>query len=158
MRAVVLAAAIFMAPLSAKAADLVVWWEKGYYDQEDEAVRETIAAFKQDSGKEVELVFYSAQEFLDRVAAGLEGSQLPDFAFGVDMNRWMSKWAFDNRLVDVTNAIGHFSDLFDPDALARFILLNQKYRAKGAVRAAGGPHDQPPPRLEEPPGAGRFYT
>jgi hypothetical protein len=29
-----------MAPLGAKAADLVVWWEKGYYDQEDEAIRE----------------------------------------------------------------------------------------------------------------------
>jgi multiple sugar transport system substrate-binding protein len=125
-RAVILAAAILMAPLGADAADLVVWWEKGYYAEEDAAVRETIAAFEQDSGKEVEFVFYSAQEFMDRVAAGLEGSQLPDFAFGVDMNRWMSKWAFDNRLADITEAVGHFSDLFDPDALAWFMLLNQK--------------------------------
>jgi hypothetical protein len=30
-RAVVLAVAIGMAPLGAKAADLVVWWEQGYY-------------------------------------------------------------------------------------------------------------------------------
>ena len=29
-RAVILAAAIVIAPLGAKAADLVVWWEKGY--------------------------------------------------------------------------------------------------------------------------------
>jgi hypothetical protein len=39
-RAVVLAAAIAMAPLGARAADLVVWWEKGQYDEEDQAVRE----------------------------------------------------------------------------------------------------------------------
>jgi spermidine/putrescine-binding protein len=52
-RAMVLAAALLMAPFGARAADLVVWWEKGYYDQEDEALRETIAAFEQKSGKQV---------------------------------------------------------------------------------------------------------
>ena len=45
-RAVVLAVAIAMAPLGARAADLVVWWDKGYYAEEDEAVREIIAAFR----------------------------------------------------------------------------------------------------------------
>ena len=53
----VLAAAIMLAPLGARAADLVVWWEQGFYAQEDEAVREIIAAFEQDSGKQVELDF-----------------------------------------------------------------------------------------------------
>ena len=52
-----LAAALVMAPLGAKAADLVVWWQKGTYAQEDEALRDIIAAFEQDSGKQVELVF-----------------------------------------------------------------------------------------------------
>jgi ABC-type glycerol-3-phosphate transport system substrate-binding protein len=55
-RAVVLAAAIVMAPLGAQAADFVVWWDEGYYPEEDEAVRESIAAFEQDTGQ-VELVF-----------------------------------------------------------------------------------------------------
>jgi hypothetical protein len=40
-RAVVLASAIVMAPLGARAADLVVWWERGFYPQADEAVAET---------------------------------------------------------------------------------------------------------------------
>jgi hypothetical protein len=47
---------LVMAPLGAKAADLVVWWEKGFYPQEDEATAEIIAAFEQETGKEVELV------------------------------------------------------------------------------------------------------
>ena len=34
----------------------MVWWEKGYYPQEDEAVREIVAAFEQKTGKQVELV------------------------------------------------------------------------------------------------------
>ena len=57
-RAVVLAVAIVLAPLGARAADLVVWWEKGFYPQENEAVAEILAAFEQKTGKQVELVQY----------------------------------------------------------------------------------------------------
>ena len=46
-RAVVLAVAIVLAPLGAQAADLVVWWEQGFYPQEDAAIREIVAAFEQ---------------------------------------------------------------------------------------------------------------
>jgi ABC-type glycerol-3-phosphate transport system substrate-binding protein len=74
-RAVVLAAALAVAPLSVRAADLVMWWREGYYAEENAAVRETIAAFEQGSGKAVELVFYSDDELLDRIAAGLEGAR-----------------------------------------------------------------------------------
>ena len=44
-----------MAPLGAKAADLVVWWEEGVNPEEDAAVREIIAAFEQETGKQVDL-------------------------------------------------------------------------------------------------------
>ena len=50
--AIVLATALVMAPSLAWGADLVVWWEKGYYDQENEAVGEIIAAFEQRTGKQ----------------------------------------------------------------------------------------------------------
>jgi hypothetical protein len=50
-----LAVAFAIAPLGARAADLVVWWDKGFYAQEDEALHEPIAAFEQASGKQVEL-------------------------------------------------------------------------------------------------------
>ena len=61
-RAVLLAVALALAPLGARAADLVVWWEKGFYPQEDEAVAEIIAAFEQKTGKQVELVQYEQDE------------------------------------------------------------------------------------------------
>ncbi len=54
--AVVLALALALAPLGARGADLVVWWEKGFYPQEDQAVQEIIAAFEQKTGKQIELV------------------------------------------------------------------------------------------------------
>jgi hypothetical protein len=36
--AIVLAVTLLMGPLGAEAADVVVWWEKGFYGQENEAV------------------------------------------------------------------------------------------------------------------------
>ena len=75
-----------MAPLGARAADLVVWWEKGYYAEEGAAVREIIAAFEQESGKQVELVFQSRRA-PDKIEAALEAGQPPDFAFGFCVNR-----------------------------------------------------------------------
>jgi ABC-type glycerol-3-phosphate transport system substrate-binding protein len=48
----VLVAVLILVPLGARAADLVVWWDEGYYAEEDEAVREIIAAFEHKTGKE----------------------------------------------------------------------------------------------------------
>ena len=47
-----------------------MWWEEGYYAQEDEAVREIIAAFEQETGKQVELVFYSQDELPEKLDGG----------------------------------------------------------------------------------------
>ena len=55
---------------------------KGYYPEEDEAVREIIAAFEQETGKQVELAFYPESELPDKIEAALEAGQPPDFAFG----------------------------------------------------------------------------
>ena len=122
--AVALAGALVLAPLGAHAADLVVWWEQGFYPQEDEAVREIIAAFEQESGKQVELTHYSSPELPDKLEAALEAGKPPDFAFG--LTYVASKWAFDDRLVELTDTVGAFSNLFDPEALAWSFQLNAK--------------------------------
>jgi hypothetical protein len=49
--AFVLAAALALALLGAHAADLAVWWEKGWYPEEDKAVAELVAAFEQKTEK-----------------------------------------------------------------------------------------------------------
>jgi multiple sugar transport system substrate-binding protein len=125
-RAIVIAAAIAMAPLGARAADLVVWWEEGYYAQEDEAVRETVGAFEQGSGKQVELVLYEQTELPDKIETALQAHQPPDFAFGMRLSNYTSEWALNDRLVDLTDTVGFFSDLFDPDALAWYVIRNEK--------------------------------
>jgi multiple sugar transport system substrate-binding protein len=124
VRAVILVAALALAPLGARAADLVVWWDEGFYAQEAEAAAKVVAAFEQTTGRQVQVVFHPQDELPDRIAAALAAGQPPDFVFGLNLPEYIAPWAFDDRLVDLSDAIGPFSDLFDPDVLDQMRLLN----------------------------------
>jgi multiple sugar transport system substrate-binding protein len=102
----------------------VVWWEKGYYPQENEAPAEIVAAFEQETGKQVELVFHEIGEAPEAILAALEVDQPPDFAFALRLRHYLAQWALADRLVDLTDTVGFFSDLFDPDMLARGSVRN----------------------------------
>jgi ABC-type glycerol-3-phosphate transport system substrate-binding protein len=78
----------------------------------------------------VEFLVYPQAELPDKIEAALEVGQPPDFAFGFWLNSYAPQWAFDDRLVDVSDAIGHFSDLFDPDVLSAAVWLNSNTRQK----------------------------
>ena len=104
-RVAVVAAALVLAPLGAKAADLVVWWNEGYYAEEDAAVREIVAAFEQRTGKRVELAFHPEQELPDTVVAAVEAGEPPDFVFSVVIIQDDAQWAYEGRLVDLTGAV-----------------------------------------------------
>jgi multiple sugar transport system substrate-binding protein len=123
-QAVLVALALVLTPLGAQGADLVVWWDKGLYAQEDEALQETVAAFQQETGKQVELVLYPLNELPDKLAAALKADRPPDLAFGNLINTHIPRWAFEGRLVDLTDAIGPFSNLFGADQLDRAVLLD----------------------------------
>jgi multiple sugar transport system substrate-binding protein len=124
-RTAVLAAALALASLGVQAADLMVWWDKGYTPEEDQAVRETVAAFEKD-GKQIELTFYPQAELPGQIQQALEAGRPPDIAFGTWLSEYVALWAFDDRLVDLSGAIGPFSNLFDPDALDSVRMLDGK--------------------------------
>jgi multiple sugar transport system substrate-binding protein len=131
-----------LAPPGATAADLVVSWEEGFYPQEDEAVREIVAVFEQDTGKQVELAFYAQRELGPQIEAALEVGHPPDFAFGTLLMDYIGEWASDDRLVDLTDTLGHFSDMFDPDALRWVTLLNAKTGQKALYGLPMGQYRQ----------------
>jgi multiple sugar transport system substrate-binding protein len=123
-RAAVLAAALVMAPLGAQGADLVVWWVKGFYAQEDEALAEIIAAFEAHTGKQVELVQPAYNEVFAKLQPALEAGEPPDFLFALHMGRRVPVWAYEDRLVDLGEALGPILDLFDADAIEAATFVN----------------------------------
>lgn len=128
-RAVVLVVALVLAPLGARAADLVVWWQKGFYAQADEAVAEIVAAFEQESGRKVELVQPAQNEVFDKAQAALAAGQPPDFLFGDLL--YYERWAYNDQLVDLQATLGSAVNLFDPDAVGSAMLLNGRTGRRG---------------------------
>ena len=158
VRAVILAAALMLAPLGARAADLVVWWEEGFNPEEDQAVREIVAAFEQKTGKQVELVFSPQEELPAKILAALEAGHPPDFLYGMPISDYYGPWAHEGRLVDLADALGPLAAQFDQDALDARHAARRDDRPARPLRAADGPLRQPRPRLEEPARAGRLHA
>lgn len=125
-RGIALAAVIMMAPFDSQGTDLVVWWEKGFTVEEDEAVAEVIAAFEHDSGKRVEVTFFEQEEMPEKIEAALETRTPPDFAFGLDVSSYIAEWAFNDRLVDLSSAMSTFTNMFDAEVLNSVTLANGK--------------------------------
>jgi multiple sugar transport system substrate-binding protein len=127
--AVIFAATLALAPLTARAADLVVWWEKGFYAEEDEAVAEIIAAFEQETGKEVELIQPDQYEVNDKARAALAAGQPPDFLYGT-IAVW-GRYAYEDQLADLEDVLGPVLDLFDADAVDAAVSLNGRTGRRG---------------------------
>src|SRR5690349_22180135 len=118
VRAVVLAAALVLAPLGARAADLVVWWDKPYYPEEDQALAELVRAFEAKTGLEVEVVLHDDREVTKAIEGAIATGRPPDFMFSLQQTQGQpERWAAEDRLVDLTDAVGTLADLIDPDLL-----------------------------------------
>jgi multiple sugar transport system substrate-binding protein len=128
---VCLVGALVLAPLSAESADLVVWWEKGFYPQVDEAIREIIAAFEQKTGKQVELVQPTRDGLVDQLGAALAAGHLPDFLYSSVSDRWLARWAYEDRLVELEGTLRPVLDLFDDDAIEVSTLPDGKTGRRG---------------------------
>jgi multiple sugar transport system substrate-binding protein len=119
----VAAACVFLnTPGSVHAADLTIWWDEGYYPEEDSAVEAVIAAFEQKTGKDVELVFYPQEELPIKIDSAIESGHLPDLAYGFQL--FTEEWANADALADVTDVVEPFKDEFFPTVLQRAVLHN----------------------------------
>jgi multiple sugar transport system substrate-binding protein len=131
VRAVLLAAALTLPSPRAWAADLVVWWEKGFYPQEDEAVEEVISAFQAKTGSKLELSFLAPEGVRAKARAAVEAGRPPDFLFSLNVQGPIYEWAYDDRLVDLTDAVEPFRHLFAPDSLELATLFNASTGRRG---------------------------
>ncbi len=92
-----------------------------------------------------------------KVLAAVEAGEPPDFLFGTNTDYYYGQWAYDDRLVDLSDVVRPFASLFDPDALA-FATLFDATTGRRALYALPMGFGHPPcPRLAQPARAGRVH-
>ncbi|HJW78917.1 MAG TPA: carbohydrate ABC transporter substrate-binding protein, partial [Beijerinckiaceae bacterium] len=80
--AAAVAAGLLLGGAPASAQDkLTVWWVKGFYKSEDDALFEAVRKFEQKSGVKVELSQYAVQDMIPKTVSALDSGTPPDVAY-----------------------------------------------------------------------------
>jgi len=110
---------------------LTVWWVKGFYKSEDDALFEAIKKYEAKSGVKVELSQYPVQDMIPKTVAALDSGSPPDVAYAdVYDFQVTGKWAFDGKLEDVTDIITPMKDKFLKNTIETTYLYNDKTKKK----------------------------
>jgi len=129
--ALVAAAALAAAMPVAAQEKLTVWWVKGFYKSEDDALFEAIKKYEAKSGVKVELSQYPVQDMIPKTVAALDSGSPPDVAYAdVYDFQVTGKWAFDGKLEDVSDIITPMKDKFLKNTIETTYLYNDKTKKK----------------------------
>jgi multiple sugar transport system substrate-binding protein len=110
---------------------LTVFWGKGFYKGEDDALFEAIRKFEQKTGVKVELSQYPPQDMIPKTVAALDAGTVPDVAYGDVFDFQVTgKWAFEGRLEDLSDIVDPIKAKFLPEALATTWLYSDKAKKK----------------------------
>jgi multiple sugar transport system substrate-binding protein len=111
---------------------LTVWWVKGFYKAEDEALFAAIKKFEEkNKGIKVELSQYPVQDMIPKTVSALDSGSPPDVAYAdVYDFQVTAKWAYDGKLEDITSVIDPIRARFEPHALSTTFLYNDQNKSR----------------------------
>ena len=110
---------------------LTVWWVKGFYKSEDEALFAAIKKFEDKTKVKVELSQYPVQDMIPKTVAALDAGTPPDVAYAdVYDFQVTGKWAFDGKLEDISDIITPQKDRFLKNTIETTYLYNDKTKKK----------------------------
>jgi multiple sugar transport system substrate-binding protein len=118
--------AILVSGHAAAQEKLTVWWGKGFYKAEDDALFAAIKKFEAKNPKiKIDLSLYAPQEMIPKSVAAMDAGNPPDVAYGdVYDFQVTAKWAFDGKLEDLSSIIDPINAKFEPRALSTTFLQN----------------------------------
>jgi multiple sugar transport system substrate-binding protein len=107
---------------------LTVWWVKGFYKAEDDALFAAIKKFEEKNKKiKIDLSLYPIQDMIPKTVAALDSGNPPDLAYADTYDfQVTAKWAYDGKLEDVTSVIDKVRSNFEPAALSTTFLYNNQ--------------------------------
>jgi multiple sugar transport system substrate-binding protein len=110
---------------------LNVWWVKGFYKSEDDALFAAIKKFEAKTGVKVDLSQYAVQDMIPKTVAALDSGSPPDIAYSDTYDVQVAgKWAYDGKLEDISDVIEPMKDRFAPVTIETAYLYNDKAKKK----------------------------
>src|ERR1700709_1288480 len=110
---------------------ITVWFGKGFYKSEDDALLEAIKKFEAKTGIKVELSQYAIQDMIPKTVAALDSGTVPDVAYSDTYDvQAAGKWAFEGKLEDLSDILNPMKSAFAPNTLETANLFNGQTKKK----------------------------
>jgi multiple sugar transport system substrate-binding protein len=119
------------APAMAQQKTITVWFGKGFYKSEDDALLDAIKKFEAKTGIKVELSQYAIQDMIPKTVAALDSGTVPDVAYSDSYDvQAAGKWAFEGKLEDLSDILTPMKSAFAPNTLETALLYNDITKKK----------------------------
>ena len=128
-----LASAALLGSTTAMAQEkLTVWWVKGFYKAEDDALFAAIKKFEdKHKNVKIELSQYPVQDMIPKTVSALDSGSPPDVAYAdVYDFQVTAKWAFDGKLEDISSVIDPIRTRFAPNTIETTFLYNDQTKSR----------------------------
>ncbi|MFZ9557105.1 MAG: ABC transporter substrate-binding protein [Limnohabitans sp.] len=130
--ATLLAAGLVAGGAASAQEKLTVWWVKGFYKAEDDAL---FAAIKKYETKyknvKIELSQYPIQDMIPKTVAALDAGSPPDLAYSDTYDfQTTASWAYDGKLEDISSVINPLRAKFAPNTVETTFLFNNKLQTR----------------------------
>ena len=111
---------------------LTVWWVKGFYKAEDDALFAAIKKFEErHKGIKIDLSQYPVQDMIPKTVSAMDSGSPPDVAYSdVYDFQVTAKWAYDGKLEDLSSIIDPARTRFEPAALSTTFLFNNATQSR----------------------------
>ncbi|NES03915.1 MAG: carbohydrate ABC transporter substrate-binding protein [Okeania sp. SIO2F4] len=105
---------------------LTIWWTKGFYPEEDEAIKQIVANWEKKSGYPAKLLFFNDDESLKiTLLKAVRTGKPPDIVYNYGLEFAVSpRLAWEGKLADVSDVIEPVKSLYTQTALASVYLNN----------------------------------
>ncbi|MEO0837099.1 MAG: ABC transporter substrate-binding protein [Cyanobacteria bacterium J06642_3] len=104
---------------------LRVWWDKGYYLEEDEALKTLVNNWIEQTNHQVRLSFYTNDELAQKTQRAIQAGDPPDILMNDAGDRTIATLAWQGKLADVSPVIEPVKNIIDDTMLSSVYLYNQ---------------------------------
>ncbi len=113
-------------------ATLRIYWNRGLYPAEDQALQQVVQEWQQQSQLPVQLSFFSSDDILNQTTIALEGGEPPDILFAHRADYTLApRWAREGKLVEVSDVVGAVKQQYSPIALKSASSYNKVEQKQG---------------------------
>ena len=110
---------------------LKVWWDKGFYPEEDEALQQVVSKWEQETGNQVKLSFYTNDELFLKTERAIQAGNPPDVLMNDAADRFLNpSLAWQGKLADLSEVIEPIKDSYSDTVLASVYFYNAREKKR----------------------------